>query len=310
MTDDPADVAGREHGLAGCEREDAPHRRRQRDRVAAGVALHALGLAGRARRVEDVRGLGGLEPFAGHARTRVLGVRGGEIDVARRLHRESRIEAAVDQDDVPRRMPRDAQRLVDQRLVGNRPAAAHAGVGGEQQRRARIVDARREARRREAAEHDRMDRPDAHAGEHREYRLGDHRHVDQHAVAAAHAPRLQHRRAAVDLLVELRVGAGPRLPRLGRDVDQRRLAAASGQVTVDGVVAEVRPAAREPARERRPRIVENLGERLVPVDELRFLAPEAVPIGDRPAVKLGAGGDCGLHRVRYVAAAHDARLLL
>ena len=56
MSDDPADVAGREHGLAGRDTEDVAHRGDQRDRVAAGVALHALGLPCGAGRVEDVRG--------------------------------------------------------------------------------------------------------------------------------------------------------------------------------------------------------------------------------------------------------------
>ena len=69
----------------------------------------------------------------------------------------------------------------------------------------RVVDARGEARRGEAAEHHRVDRADARAGEHREHRLGDHRHVDQHAVALAHALRLEHRGEAVHLGVQLAV---------------------------------------------------------------------------------------------------------
>ena len=54
VADDPADVAGREVGLAGAAAEDVLHARRQRDRVAAGVALHALRLAGGAAGVERV----------------------------------------------------------------------------------------------------------------------------------------------------------------------------------------------------------------------------------------------------------------
>ena len=76
----------------------------------------------------------------------------------------------------------------------------------------RVVDARREARRGEAAEHDRVDGADARAGEHREHRLGNHRHVDQHAIAAADAERLQHRRDAIHLGVQLAIGVAPSAP--------------------------------------------------------------------------------------------------
>ena len=84
----------------------------------------------------------------------------------------------------------------------------------------RVVDARGEARRRESAEDHRMDRADARAGEHREHRFGNHRHVDQHAIAAADALRLEHRRAAVDLGGELAVRVALRLAGLGGDVDR------------------------------------------------------------------------------------------
>ena len=50
-------------------------------------------------------------------------------------------------------------------------------------RRFGVVDADREFVRGKAAEHHRVDGADAGAGEHRDGRLGDHRHVDDHAVA-------------------------------------------------------------------------------------------------------------------------------
>ncbi len=53
--------------------------------------------------------------------------------------------------------------------------------------------------------------PMPRAREHREHRLGDHRHVDQHAVAAADALRAQHRRAAVHLVVQLAIRVRARL---------------------------------------------------------------------------------------------------
>src|SRR5207302_10458996 len=72
-----------------------------------------------------------------------------------------------------------------------------------------------------------------------------------------------------------------------RNPHQGLLAAARGDVAVDGVVAEVGLAADEPARERRPRVVEDLAERLVPMDQLRLLTPETLAVLDRTAVESG-----------------------
>src|SRR5581483_5469260 len=76
------------------------------------------------------------------------------------------------------------------------------------------------------------------------------------------------------------------LSRLGGQVDERGLVAALREVPVDGVVAQVRAPAYEPARERRPRIVEHLRKRLVPVDEPRLLAPEGIAVVEAARVEL------------------------
>ena len=66
--------------------------------------------------------------------------------------------------------------------------------------------------------------------------------------------------AAVHFRVKFAVGEASASVDLGGDVDQRLLAAAGGQVPVQRVVAEIGLAADEPARERRPRVVEHLRE--------------------------------------------------
>ncbi len=190
VADHPADVGGGEHGLAGATDEDVLHRRRQRHGIAAGVALHALGLAGRARGVEDVGRLGGFHPVAGHVGVHVLGAQRGVIDVASRDLVEALVEAAVDHQHLVGLGLRELDGLVEQMFVGHGLAAAHAGIRRNDELRLGIVDARRQRSGSEAAEHHRVDRADAGAGEDREGRLGDHRHVDQHAVALAHAERL------------------------------------------------------------------------------------------------------------------------
>ena len=155
---------------------------------------------------------------------------------------------------IGRPVPRKADRLVEQRLVGDDlparlPASAVTITFGSasSMRVARLSG--------EAAEHDRVDRADAHRRQHREDRLRDHRHVDQYAVARS-TPERDQRRGAVHFARQFGKGVTRSLFGLGRDEDQRRLIGARGEMAVDGVVAEVGAAADEPARERRSAIVE------------------------------------------------------
>ncbi len=285
VPDHPPDVARGEKGLALVAAVDQLHGRGECDRVAAGVALHALGLAGGAAGVEDVARLGALEPRAGHlivevrvAQRRVVHVAAGNPG--------HRCQPAVDEQHRGGRRLRQADRLVEQALVGHGLAAARARVRAHDHLRRRVVDACGEAHRGEPAEHHRVDRTDARARQHGEHRFRDHRHVDQHAIAAADAERAEHRRHAVHFAVQLAERVGRVLTGLGRDVDQGRGVAQFVEVPVDGVVAEVGAAADEPLRERRPRMVQHLGERHMPVDERRLLAPERRRISDRSLVEL------------------------
>ena len=96
-------------------------------------------------------------------------------------------------------------------LSGMRLAAAHALVRGDHDGRGAVGDAARERIRREAAEHHRVNRADARAGEHRDRRLGNHRQVDRDAVALLHAERPERVRELADAVIELAVGDALRL---------------------------------------------------------------------------------------------------
>ena len=85
-------------------------------------------------------------------------------------------------------------------------AAAQAFVGGDDDVRLAVLDAAGERIRREAAEHHRMDRADARAGEHRVGRLRDHRHVDGDAVALLDVAVAQDVGHPAHLVVQLLVG--------------------------------------------------------------------------------------------------------
>ncbi len=163
------------------------------------------------------------------------------------------------------------------RLERNLAAAADAFVGGDDAGRGAVGDAAGERIRREAAEHHRMDGADAGAGEHRDRRLQDHRHVDGDAVALLDAARLQHVGEAADLGVQLLIGE--LLVGLGVVAfpQERGLVAALGEMAVDAIVAGVERAVLEPFDRDVVRIVGgvlHLGEGLDPVDALGLLAPE------------------------------------
>ena len=169
------------------------------------------------------------------------------------------------------------ERFVHERRVIDHLAAARAGIGGDDQDGRGVVDARRQTRRRKAAEHDRMDRAEPRAGEHREQGFGDHRQIDQDALAFMHAERAHHRGHAVHFGVQFGVGVAPLDARFRRYIHQRILLSARGEMAVDRVVAEIGLAADEPARKRRIASVEHLIERRFPVDAPRLFAPRTIP---------------------------------
>ena len=219
-------------------------------------------------------------------RVQILRAQCRVIEVATGDDRHARIEAAVDDDDPGRRMLAQANRFIDQVFVRHRLAATHAGIGGDHDFGPGVVDPRGKARGGEPAEYDRMNGADPRTRQHRKRRFGDHRHVNQHPVALAHALRLQRRGEAVHFGVQFAERVTAIVSGLGRDVDQRLLVTTRGEMTIDGVMTNVGAAADEPFGERRLGIVENSLERRVPLDQRRCSRQNASrSTSDRP-VKL------------------------
>jgi hypothetical protein len=145
---------------------------------------------------------------------------------------------------------------------------------------------------REAAEDDGVDRAQTGAGEHRLQRLGDHRHVDDDAVALFDALGLQRPGQPGDAVLQLGVGddvlgAGDRAV-----VDDGGLLAAAGDdVAVDGVPAGVDLGVGEPFVEGRAAVIQSAGRLLDPVDPSGGGKPEAFRVLLPLAVNL-----CVAHR--------------
>ena len=286
----PADIRRAPINVAVVIVEDVAVRRRDIDEVAAGRVQHALRLAGRARRIEDEERVLGAH-LLGRALRRDFCDLVMVPEVAAGLHGDGAAGAPHDQHVAHRGAVAlgSLDRLVGIGLERNGLAAAQALVGGDDEIGAAILDAVRQRIRREAAEDHGVDGADARAGEHRIGGLGDHRHVDGHAVAALDAVRLQHVCEAADMGVQLAIGDRLVLGRVVALPQDGDLLGAVLQVSVDAVGRHVQRAVLEPF-DGDVRVfvggVLHLREGLLPVHALRLLGPETVGVVDAPAVHL------------------------
>ena len=135
-----------------------------------------------------------------------------------------------------------------------------------------------------------MQRPNAGASQHRKCGLGNHGHVDQHAIALLHTQRLQDGGHALDFGMQLVVAVDALSVFFRGNRDQRVLIAACGQMAVYRVVAQIGGATHKPARKRRVAVITNLLRRGFPVDELGLFGPKGVTIFDGATVKLCKAG--------------------
>ena len=193
---DPAHVRRAPEHVAVMIVEGVLMRHRGIDQIAAGGMDHPLGLAGRAGGIEDEQRI--LGP---HGTGRAIGAGGFH----QRLHVHvapvdpGRLVAGMLDHQAAHPVGTMQQGCVGIRFqVGPAPAAGR-GVGGDDHLGAAVVDAVGQGIGRKAREDDGMDRPDPRTGQHRIGRLGDHRQIDHHPVAAHDALGQQHIGEAVHL---------------------------------------------------------------------------------------------------------------
>ena len=120
---------------------------------------------------------------------------------------------------------------------------------------------------------------EARAGQHRDDRLGHHRHVDGDAVAGDQAEFGQRVGGLAHLGLQLGVGQRAAVAdRLALPVDRDPVAVAGLDMPVDAVVGDVELAADEPLGDRGLRPVQHLGERRLPGQPVGLLRPERQPV--------------------------------
>jgi hypothetical protein len=234
-------------------------------------AMHDdLGLAGGARRVEEIERVLGVERLglavASAGRHGVL-----PPHVAARPHWTRRRLLAADDDGVER--GHLGQRGVDLLLHGAGRVALKGAVDGDQRGGLRGAQLLVERLRGRAEEDHVVGSADSRTGEHGHRQLRHHRHVDRDDIPGADAPSAQARRQRLHLAQELRVGHRPLLSALSVPVVGDPLAAAGPDVAIQAVVGGVQPSADEPAVARRVRLVQHGVPWRHPVEQLLGLAP-------------------------------------
>ncbi len=264
---DPADVGGAPVDVAVVVVEHVLVGQRDVDQIAAGGVQHALGLAGRARGVEDEQRVLGVHRL-GRAVRRSFGHHPIGVVIAALVERDVGLGVAEHQDLDVGRAP--LERFVGIALERDVAPAALAAIGGDHELAGAVVDPVGQAVGREAAEHHRVDGADPRAGEHGEGGLGDHRHVDRDPVALLDAQALQDVGEPADLLVQLAVGDLAVDLRVVALPEDRGLIAAGREMAIDTVVGDVQDAVLVPADARVVPEVDVLdpARRLDPVDPL------------------------------------------
>src|SRR5947207_529410 len=179
----------------------------------------------------------------------------------------------------------------------------------QRDRMAAVVDAYGKLARSKAAEHHGVDRPDACTGKHCHYRFGNHRHINDDAVAFANAQLCQHARKSGGGVAQFAVRKRFDLIADGAVVNERGLVGAAGfDVPVERVEAGVELAAGEPAVEGGAGIVEDLVPLLVPVDGRASLAPERFGVVNRTiecGLPRAAGPGCGHHSCAPITRSYE-----
>ena len=245
--------------------------------MTAVVAHDALRQAGGPRRVEDVQRVGGRHRYASdRLAASMRGTR--PLDVPSRRIRSPDLRTLEHHAAIAACPSSSSSARSTSGLYGVTPPVAMPHEAHTTTPRSRVVDPGGQLVGAEPAEHDRVDGPEAGAREHRDHRLGNHRHVDDHAIPSRTPSPRSAPASRRDLVEELAVDVAPYGARHRAVVNQRRLFAAPvSHVAIDRVEAGVELAHPETT----PGSVSSTGRgsigRAIPID--RVLAARQNPSG-------------------------------
>ena len=268
-------------------------RHRRIDEIASGRVQNAFRFTGRSRRIENEQrifrihfGVGTIWP---HMRGFAL-----IMKITTRRHIDIGASACDDNDALMFLMfGRELfERGVDVAFERHAATAAHAFIGGDRHAARRIFNTPGERIGRETAEHNRVNGADARACEHCEGGFRNHRQINRHAIAFAHAMIAQHIGEATNLLVQFTIGDMARDGGIVAFPDDRDFIGTRHEMPIDAVHRNIGGAVFKPFDRHIMRIetcMFDFGEGRNPVDPLRLLRPKAIGIARRRCIACAIG---------------------
>ena len=172
------------------------------------------------------------------------------------------------------------ERFIDVLLERNDAAAPVAAIRRDDGGCAAIRNPIANAIRAEAAKDDGMNRADPRAGEHRDCRLRNGRHINDDAIAFADSVSLQDVGEAADFAMQLLVGQDAFVAWLAFPDDRGLVPAWPLQMTIEAIFRDVQLSADKPFREGRLPF-EDLFPRLLPGQLAGLARPEFFRLTDR-----------------------------
>ena len=248
VTHHPTNIGcGPEH-IAGPDAVNAFHRPRHRNQMPAIIADDTFGFSRRAGGVEDIERVGGGYRDAIGLMAIGLGLahQGLPLNVTSGRELGGFLRALKNNHGFGL-MLRDLDRLIDQRFIMNHATRLDAAGGGEDQFGFAIVKTGCEFPRGKATKDNRVNRTNPRTRQHGEQRLGDHRHIDDDAVAFLNTEILQHGGEGCDLIAEFAIGDFALRARDRAVVNNRRAVGMGFGMAINRIIAGVYHAIGKPA---------------------------------------------------------------
>ena len=284
MADNPAYVRCRPVNLARLCVIDIGHRPAKRDGMSTIVAHHPLGLAGCPGCIENIERVCCLDryrcqrlcPFMCRIPLQITS--GDQISLqGRALVNHTGLRLVAGQFDC----------LIQQRLVGDDPPRLMAAGCADNGLWLCVINPLGQFGSGEATKHDRMHRTEARTAQHGDKRLGDHRHIDDYPVTLVDPKPRQHASKQRRRCLQLGKTHGRGAVSDWRIIDDRLLVTAAGSnMPVDGIVAGIQLAIREPSAEGRVGRVQRTGWRCHPVYGFGRVEPEPFTVRLRLLIEI------------------------
>lgn len=203
MSGNPANISAAEVPVSIVDVEDILASRSSTKEVATGGVHHTLGLASRARRVEEEKGVLRVDGLGRNVRGPLVDLLvPPEVPSGRHGHVGTGAFEDKDMADVGALL----QRIVDNLLCANQLSTALALISSDDNLALGVDDTIAEGVGRETGEDNRVDGANSAAGEEGNKSLGNHGEVDGDGVSLTHTHVLQHICQLGDLAQELAVG--------------------------------------------------------------------------------------------------------